>query len=73
MLFNRHIFRAVNKITSREQYNILENYMTKNPQMAISTLRNEESKVKWLYLVNLLNANGPPKRDITGWKKVNKH
>lgn len=74
MLF-KLCFRKQNT-TNIKQIEILSIFMQEHTELAKGQLRTpngrEKSKHLWIKLTTSLNANGPPIKSITEWKKVNK-
>lgn len=60
--------------TSQIQYDIMVSFMEENPGLAKGFLTGPNAKMesshKWTWLVDELNSNGPPERDMTRWRKV---
>lgn len=60
--------------TKSEQYAVFERFMKENPAMADGTFKKETNSKKyrefWQELKDALNSEGPPFRDVVGWRKV---
>ncbi|XP_036347899.1 uncharacterized protein LOC118757280 [Rhagoletis pomonella] len=60
------------KHKSSLQDSIMVRFMESNPDMAKGFIKGDKAKsdMQWRELVNELNSNGPPTKDVMGWKKV---
>ncbi|XP_036346162.1 uncharacterized protein LOC118755437 [Rhagoletis pomonella] len=60
------------KHKSSLQDSIMLRFMESNPDMAKGFIKGDKAKsdMQWRVLVDELNSNGPPTKDVVGWKKV---
>ncbi|XP_055902716.1 uncharacterized protein LOC129938914 isoform X2 [Eupeodes corollae] len=63
-----------NPNTKTSQFELMVQFMTSHSDLAKGYLKSPEARQKskqlWLNLSANLNAEGPPQRDVVGWKKV---
>ncbi|XP_075157124.1 uncharacterized protein LOC142230363 [Haematobia irritans] len=60
--------------TQQRQFQTLVDFMVQHSDLAKGQLQSanakQRAKILWTKLADDLNANGPPVRDVAGWKKV---
>lgn len=71
-----YIFRGKEKSTNQKQFEILVEHMDRHRDLAKGYIKQSDARRKaaevWSKIAQEVNAEGPPVRDVEGWKKVSK-